>query len=106
MLTHLESLGDNVGSVNIDKEFHDLVWDRLHKYAGFKPEKATQAASAMTADLSGFQVAKRNHGTKIANLSESTSIKVPGLNPGDYFPEASIKRGRMNFNKYNGLHCA
>ena len=87
--------GRSVGSALIDIDFHGILSARLHKIREYLIEDPEDVAEKIVRDK--FERVKCSFGTPFSSALPEIAFGIPGLAPGQHYPELSIKDSRMIF---------
>lgn len=92
--------GLELGSVEIDVAFEDLVLDRLQSVAyelGLSPQACEKAARKMARE--SFRPHKENFGSDMSDRQMNKRIDIPGVSDSVSIPHAGIRSGGMMITK-------
>ncbi len=96
----LTKTGDEVGSVEIDLDFADLVEQRLSPFAQqlkLNPGELETVVIEMT--RKDFKLCKEEFGTSLSMSQSQKRIEIPCISDNVSIPSAKIVRGALVFEK-------
>lgn len=94
--------GDEIGSVEIDMDFADLVERRLMaagQQHDLSPHTVRKVAEKMSRSRTGFRGYKEEFGTEDSLSRPEYRIEMPGLSDTFTVESANIIRGKMVFSQ-------
>lgn len=99
----LITAGDEIGSVEIDMAFADMVRERLLNFQKQLPRNMDEHEIQNLADRMArkhFRSHKEEFGEEDTMLRPEKSVDIPGFSETFSLPQARISRGKMVFTKY------
>lgn len=78
--------------------FHRIVSDRLNKIGNYLPGEPDDVAQKMMKGR--FERFKCSYGTPASSTIPTIPLEVPGLRPGQHFPNVNIEDSTMKITRY------